>query len=128
MEKINKLHDILIESLPYRDRWLKVDVSDYDNSHQWVKDTHRKNKSHFYVVWNGNKSATNHHNYEIEEVPFSDIDKRIERAERFIKKHEKNIDEIARDAIFESEEKQRQELLMKMYVKGEKFTNSENNC
>ena len=79
MEKINELSDILIERLPVIKRWLKVEVTDWENADERVKDVYPKNSDMIYVFWNGRKSATNHHDYEIKEFPVRDIDLLIQR-------------------------------------------------
>jgi len=78
-EKIKKLHDILIERLPHIERWKKVTVSDWDNASRRVKDLYERNPDSFYIFWNGRKSRTNHHEYEIKEIPVKDIEDVIQR-------------------------------------------------
>lgn len=83
MTKLDELRDILIERLPDIKRWRKVNVEMWEDSPQWVKDAYPKNSDNFYVCWNGRKSQNNTHDYEIREIPLSDIDSVIIRnAER----------------------------------------------
>jgi hypothetical protein len=79
MEKISRLHDILIERLPHIKRWKKVSVGTWDKSPQWVKDVYPENSDNIYICWNGKKSQHNTHDYEIKEIPLKDIDNLITR-------------------------------------------------
>ena len=85
-KKIAQLQSILKEriKLKHIKRWKKVNVTNHDDTPQWIRQLTNMDRDSLVVHWNG-RNKGNIHQYEIKEAKLKDIDTLILRNQERLK-------------------------------------------